>query len=181
MKIINQVIKTTLESGDPLKSIQDHLKTPAYLGNVVGTIMRKVKVPDTIGTFNHFQGSNSLINATKFAMQTVGSKGEIIPKAFEMLENLKKVGAAGNNIPFVSAIGGSNLLGLALAGILKLVKQSTPKSQNKPVCEDVDEIEAQMRELYESIFGMSAIEQDCEESLQYKTWKEELLKEVNNV
>lgn len=174
--ITNQKCQTPSDEGDPLKSVQDGGKTPDYLGGIIGTIFKKVKVPHTIGSFKHFKGDKSLINATKFAKDLLGEKGNLIKNGFDILESMKANGKKGLNIPAFSFMGGTNLINNALSDIASMIQANSPSEKSKEQKEELDVLEELLRALYKEISGLEATHPNGDETQEYVQWKAQYLK-----
>jgi len=96
------------------KDKPDPLKNRTEKSRLAG---KKDNLPKTVGDASTRKGS--IKDPTAFIKKVLGKKGEMIPNAFKMMENLKKAAKSGSPINAASAVGGAALIRKALAGITK--------------------------------------------------------------
>ena len=156
---------------DPIQRILNLYPTPDIYG-----ARRQVKVPEglfkSIGVEKYI---GQVGNAQQF-MQQVASQ-ELIPNALGMLEQLKKTATQALNIPMIDSVGGlGNILG-ALQGIQSAFNSTNQGTQQQ----DQQNLEDELRRMYKAITNKDPLDRFGNETLDYKTWKQNYLNGVYTV
>lgn len=167
---LNQTISTAFNKGDPIQAISKFVKIPPYQGG--GTGLKSLldpKTPLTLANFAH--NAASVLNPTQAAQTLLGQKGELIPNAFKMIDQLKKVAQQGLNIDAINAVGGIGNIAGALAGIASIAKTASSGGANQQQQEEQLDLEAELRRLYKLQTGQEPLDGDGKETIQYIEWK----------
>ncbi len=147
-----------------IETVTKEMKNPLRDDQKQGTPGSHKNLPQSIGAFATKAGS--LKDPTSFIQSVIGKKGELIPNAFQMIQNLKSTGASGNPFSASEAIGGAGLAQGALAGIAN--KQA--QQQNEPVDED-----DYLCELFQELFPDFPCRINDIDTEQFRQWKREYL------
>lgn len=109
--------KSVLPSGEPdlIKHFGDLMKNPLRDYKEEPSAGKKQGIPQSVGGFPT-KGGN-IKDPSQYIKGLLGKKGELIPNAFKMIENLKKHGAKGTPLDGASSVGGLDLINKALAGV----------------------------------------------------------------
>jgi hypothetical protein len=156
---------------NPIKAILNLAPVPDIYGG-----RRQVKVPEglfkSIGVEKYF---GQVGNAQQF-MQLAGATS-LIPNALGMLEQLKQTATQALNIPMIDSVGGlGNILG-ALQGIQSAFNSTNQGTQQQ----DQQNLEEELRRIYKVITNKEPLDKFGNETLDYKTWKENYLNGVYTV
>ena len=107
---------------DPIKDLEGIVRRVLREYKELGRYAATAKnVNWSVGGFSIDKGD--LKNPTKYIMQLIGKKGELIPNAFDMMEKLKASGKAGTPISAPNSVGGIGLIQQALAGVAQIRSQ----------------------------------------------------------
>lgn len=166
---VNQLFKTNFVKGDIIGAISKFVSIPQYQGGGKGLkSLLDPKTPLTLANFPH--NAASVLNATKAAEQLLGQKGELIPNAFKMIEELKKVAQQGLNIDAIKAVGGIQNIAGAIAGIAQIAKTASAGGANQQQQDQFD-LEEELRRLYRLETGQDPLDEQGKETLAYIEWK----------
>jgi len=150
---------------DPLKEIAKFANLPS--GKKGFKSVKDAKTPESIGNF--LANAGSVLNAPKFIEQTIGQKGELIPGALKMAQNLQKSVSGGGISNVFTSVGGVGNLAGAIAGIGAISKTA---ADNKPNDEEMNELEEELRRLYKLLTGQEPLDVNGQETNEYKAWKQ---------
>jgi len=109
--------KSVVPSGesDLIKRFGEMMKNPLRDFKEEPSAGKKQGIPQSVGGFPTKGGD--IKDPSKFIKGLLGKKGEMIPNAFQMIENLKKHAAKGTPLDGAESVGGLDLLNKALAGV----------------------------------------------------------------
>lgn len=150
---------------DPLKEIAKFANLPS--GKKGFKSVKDAKTPESIGNF--LANAGNVLNAPKFIEQTIGQKGELIPGALKMAQNLQKSVSGGGISNVFTSVGGAGNLAGAIAGIGAISKTA---ADNKPDDEEMNELEEELRRLYKLLTGQEPLDVNGQETNEYKAWKQ---------
>ena len=150
---------------DPLKEIAKFANLPS--GKKGFKSVKDAKTPESIGNF--LANAGNVLNAPKFIEQTIGQKGELIPGALKMAQNLQKSVSGGGISNVFTSVGGAGNLAGAIAGIGAISKTA---ADNKPNDEEMNELEEELRRLYKLLTGQEPLDANGQETNEYKAWKQ---------
>jgi len=150
---------------DPLKEIAKFANLPS--GKKGFKSVKDAKTPESIGNF--LANAGNVLNAPKFIEQTIGQKGELIPGALKMAQNLQKSVSGGGISNVFTSVGGAGNLAGAIAGIGAISKTA---ADNKPNDEEMNELEEELRRLYKLLTGQEPLDVNGQETNEYKAWKQ---------
>jgi hypothetical protein len=150
---------------DPLKEIAKFANLPS--GKKGFKSVKDAKTPESIGNF--LANAGSVLNTPKFIEKTIGQKGELIPGALKMAQNLQKSVSGGGISNVFTSVGGVGNLAGAIAGIGAISKTA---ADNKPNDEEMNELEEELRRLYKLLTGQEPLDVNGQETNEYKAWKQ---------
>jgi len=150
---------------DPLKEMAKFANLPS--GKKGFKSVKDAKTPESIGNF--LANAGNVLNAPKFIEQTIGQKGELIPGALKMAQNLQKSVSGGGISNVFTSVGGAGNLAGAIAGIGAISKTA---ADNKPNDEEMNELEEELRRLYKLLTGQEPLDVNGQENNEYKAWKQ---------
>lgn len=180
LRILNGEIKTQFNKfkEDRVKSIIKNVLVPPEMGGARGFKSARSRTPTTSGAVAHNRAD--VTNATKWAENILGAKGELIQNHYQMIQNLKSTVKGGGIEAAIPSIGGSNILSGAVNMISQIIQFSN-SGTSKPKKEQEEEgltIEELLRRLYKAETGQDAVDANGVPTPQYLAWKREYLKKA---
>lgn len=176
-KILNGEIKTAFNrfKGDRVENLIKFVKVPPEMGGARGFKSARSRTPTTSGAVAHNKAD--VRNATKWAENILGNKGELIKNHYNMINNLKNKVKAGVIDDAINSVGGQQLVSGAMNMIMQIVQFSNSNS-NKPKEQKEEEeltIEELLRALYEAETGQPAVDENGIPTKDYLAWKKAYL------
>lgn len=167
LRMMNSKLRTSYQAKEnPKEDLHNSSGIPEYLGRRMALKVKDGEYP-TIGTFEHKRAD--LLNAQKYIMDTLGTKAELIPRSLSILESLKKTARGSQNVPWDKSIGGLQNFISAVKGILDIV------SFEKEGRKEKEERELTLYEIYKLETGKNALDENGNETEEYKKWLEDYL------
>lgn len=159
-------IKRATRSGkDPIEDIKGTVRAALEGGIEKGRYAAIGKnINKSIGSFA-FKKSD-MKDPVKYIQNTLGKKGELIPNAMQMIQNLKATVKSGSPTSMISSVGGSELINKALAGI-NMIRSERANNE-------VDLMDY-LCELYEELFPGLECKINNEFTPGFLKWKKEYL------
>lgn len=175
LKILTGQAKTEFSKfkKDRIPEIVKNVRVPPEMGGAKGFKSARSRTPTTSGAVAHNKAS--VVNATKWAEQVLGQKGELIKNHYKMVETLKQKVKSGQIDDAISSIGGPKILGGAVNMIQQIVNFSNSGKEEKKKKEDEETLEEFLMKLYRRETGQEPLDANGNPTPQYIAWKKEYL------